>query len=140
MYEYGTFRATEEETAPAAYFIPADLQGVLAKLAQHGVLVTQLDADTTLSVQQFRITSSTASEREYQGHTERTLEGSYETVQVTLPAGTAIVRLDQPLGRLAFYLLEPRSDDGLTTWNFLDQALQENEETYPIVRAMSGSF
>ncbi len=140
MYEYGTFRATEEETAPAAYFIPADLQGVLAKLAQHGVVVNELDADTSLSVEQFRITSSTAAEREYQGHTERTLEGSYETVEVTLPAGTAVVRLDQPLGRLAFYLLEPRSDDGLTNWNFLDRALQENEETYPIVRAMSGDF
>ncbi len=140
MYEYGTFRATEEQTAPAAYFIPADLQGVLAKLAQHGVVVTQLESDTTLSVEQFHITSSTASEREYQGHTERTLEGSYETAEVTLPAGTAVVSLDQPLGRLAFYLLEPRSDDGLTSWNFLDRALQENEEVYPIVRAMAGQF
>ena len=140
MYEYGTFRAIEEETAPAAYFIPADLQMVLRKLAHHGVLVTELEADTTLSVEQFRITSSTASEREYQGHQERTLEGAYETAEVTLPAGTAVVRLDQPLGRLVFYLLEPRSDDGLTSWNFLDRALQENEEVYPIVRAMSGEF
>ena len=61
-------------------------------------------------------------------------------MEVTLPAGTAVVRLDQPLGRLAFYLLEPRSDDGLAAWNFFDRALQENEETYPIVRAMNGSF
>ena len=91
-------------------------------------------------VEQFRITASTTSEREYQGHQERTLEGAYETVEVTLPAGTAVVRLDQPLGRLAFYLLEPRSDDGLAAWNFFDRALQENEETYPIVRAMNGSF
>ncbi len=140
MYEYGTFRPTEEETAPAAYFIPAELPGVRRKLAQHGVVITELEADATLSVERFRITASTASEREYQGHRERTLEGSYETAEVTLPAGTAVVRLDQPLGRLAFYLLEPRSDDGLAAWNFLDRALQESGETYPIVRAMSGSF
>jgi hypothetical protein len=140
MYEYGTFRATEEETAPAAYFIPADLEIVLTKLAQHGVIVTELETDTTLAVERFMITSSTAAEREYQGHVARTLEGMYEAVEVTLPAGTAVVRLDQPLGRLAFYLLEPRSDDGLTTWGFLDRALQEDEEIFPIVRAMSGGF
>ena len=63
MYEYGSFRATEEETAPAAYFITAELQGVLAKLAQHGVVVGELEADATLSVEQFRITASTTSER-----------------------------------------------------------------------------
>jgi hypothetical protein len=28
--------------------------------------------------------------------------------------------LAQPLGNLAFYLLEPQSDDGLVTWNFFD--------------------
>jgi hypothetical protein len=136
MYEYGTFRATEEEMAPSAYFIPADLQIVLTKLEQHGVVVTELEADTTLTVERFRITSSTASEREYQGHNARTLEGAYESVEVTLPAGTMVVRVDQPLGRLAFYLLEPRSDDGLTSWGFLDRALQEDEEIFPIVRAM----
>jgi hypothetical protein len=41
--------------------------------------------------------------------------------------------MKQPLARLAFYLLEPRSDDGLTDWNFLDDALRD-QKTYPIVR------
>ena len=40
----------------------------------------------------------------------------------------------QPLGRLAFYLLEPRSDDGLVAWNVLDEAL-EGSTRYPILRA-----
>jgi hypothetical protein len=35
------------------------------------------------------------------------------------------VRTDQPLGRLVFALLEPESDDGLTTWNVLDGALAQ---------------
>jgi hypothetical protein len=140
MYEYGRFQASEEESAPAAYFIPPDLEIVLTKLAQHGVIVTELEVDTTLTVQRFRITSSTAAAREYQGHVARTLEGMYETVEVTLPVGTAVVRIDQPLGRLAFSLLEPRSDDGLASWGFLDRALQEDEEIFPILRAMSGEF
>ena len=40
-----------------------------------------------------------------------------------MPAGSLVVRTDQPLGRLVFYLLEPESNDGLTTWNVLDEAL-----------------
>ena len=38
-----------------------------------------------------------------------------------------------PLARLAFYLLEPRSNDGLLTWNFLDDAIKDGK-TYPILR------
>jgi hypothetical protein len=43
------------------------------------------------------------------------------------------VSLNQPLGRLAFYLLEPRSDDGFVNWNFFDSAV-EASSTVPIVR------
>jgi hypothetical protein len=41
--------------------------------------------------------------------------------------------MEQPLARLAFLLLEPRSDDGLVNWNVLDPALEGVEE-YPILR------
>ena len=41
--------------------------------------------------------------------------------------------MNQPLSRLAFYLLEPRSNDGLLNWNFLDDALKE-AKVYPILR------
>jgi hypothetical protein len=41
--------------------------------------------------------------------------------------------MKQPLARLAFYLIEPRSNDGLLTWNFLDDALKDSK-TYPISR------
>ena len=32
-------------------------------------------------------------------------------------AGTNIVRFGQPLGVVATYILDPRSDDGLVAWN-----------------------
>ncbi len=40
--------------------------------------------------------------------------------------------MTQPLARLAFYLLEPRSYDGLVTWNVLDEALKSGRS--PILR------
>lgn len=39
----------------------------------------------------------------------------------------------QPLAPLAFYLLEPRSDDGLVDWNLLDEAIGTSK-VFPIVR------
>ncbi len=53
-----------------------------------------------------------------------------------LPAVTEAIRAadgEEPLGRLAFYLLEPRSDDGLANWNVLDEVL-EGATHFPIVR------
>ena len=62
--------------------------------------------------------------REFPGHRERTLEGVYRSVERELPAGTVVVDVGQPLGRLAFSLLEPQSDDGLLNWNLLDEDSQ----------------
>jgi len=134
MPEFGTFQATETVRAPAAYLIPGGLEGVLRKLDDHGIRWERLEEPRDFRVERFATDSTRVAEREYQGHHRRTLFGAYEQAEVTLPAGTAVVPLDQPLGRLAALLLEPRSDDGLLHWNFLDEGI-EDSEFYPILRA-----
>jgi hypothetical protein len=49
-------------------------------------------------------------------------------VERVAPAGSFLVSTAQPLGRLAVYLLDPESDDGLTTWNFFDPSLRPGAE------------
>ena len=56
-----------------------------------------------------------------------------------VPAGTRVVRTAQPLGSLAVYLLEPRSEDGLTTWNAFDDALIVGRD-FPVVRVPRASL
>ena len=50
------------------------------------------------------------------------------------------VRAGQPLGILSLYLLEPQSDDGFVTWNFLDPWLPPAGAAagsrYPIARVV----
>lgn len=138
MPEFGTFRGTETEKVPAAYLVPDGLGRVLNVLDDHGIEWRRLEESSTMEVERFVIDSTTVAEREYQGHLQRTAFGSYESTEVSLPAGTAIVPLDQPLGRLAFLLLEPRSDDGLLNWNFLDDAIEgTGAPYYPILRVHS---
>ena len=60
---------------------------------------------------------------------------AWEGVDRTVPAGTLVVPVDQPLGRLVFTLLEPRSDDGAVNWNLLDDQVAAGS-VYPILRVM----
>ncbi len=133
--QFQTFVATETAIAPAVYFVPGDLSSALDLLDDHGVRWYRMERPETRQVQRFVIDSMSVSQREFQGHKHRSLYGHYEEAEVTLPAGTAVVPVAQPLGRLAFSLIEPRSDDGMVTWNVLDQVLEE-ADTYPILRAM----
>jgi hypothetical protein len=133
MAEYGTFRGTEFERVPSAYFVPPALIDAVERLRMHGVAATPLESTTKLAVEEFRIEKSEASARAFQNHHERTLTGVWQPAARELPAGTLRVDMKQPLARLAFYLLEPRSDDGLTDWNFLDEALRD-AQLYPITR------
>jgi hypothetical protein len=134
MPEFGTFRATEIERVPAMYLIPGDLTKALNALSDHGVSWEVLQQDEARAAQRFVIDSMRVAGREYQGHTQRTLFGHYEDVEITVAAGTVLVPVDQPLGRLVFSLLEPRSDDGLANWNIFDDAIEESDY-YPVLRA-----
>ncbi|HEX6975047.1 MAG TPA: M14 family metallopeptidase [Vicinamibacterales bacterium] len=133
MPEYGTFAATETERVPATYYVPAALTKAVELLKTHGVRMTELKKPTTVQVEEFQIAESQAG-RAFQGHAERTLTGKWVPAERTVPAGSFAVELSQPLGRLAFYLLEPRSDDGLANWNVLDEAIGDSK-VYPIVRS-----
>ena len=133
MLDYTTFKAIEPERVPSAYFVPATLAPALEHLRMHGVVMTPLKAEGKTVVEQFRIDSSVAAPTAFQNHNERTLTGAWVPAERELPAGTLKVELTQPLGRLAFYLIEPRADDGLVNWNLLDEALKD-AKVYPIVR------
>jgi hypothetical protein len=135
MFEYGTFRASETETAPAAYVLLESSPQIIANLAGHGVRSRPLGAARQLEAQRFRVDSTAVATREFQGHRERTVHGEWSAEQVAAPATALVIDMDQPLARLIFSLLEPRSDDGLVNWNYFDRWL-ESGGALPIARVM----
>ena len=66
------------------------------------------------------------------------MTGAWQAERATVPAGTIVAPMDQPLARLVFTLLEPRSDDGVLNWNVLDELFEKAGAgapvTYPIQR------
>ena len=136
MYEYGSFTATETEVAPEAYFILPRAPEALERARAHGLTVLPVSPDEERTLQGFRIDSTRVADRPFQGRRERTLFGTWEVTREALPDGTMLVPVQQPLGRLAFTLLEPRSDDGLASWALLDDTVDGGR--YPILRAPAG--
>src|SRR6185436_2953194 len=104
-------------------------------LVAHGVFLQPLRSNASIDVEEFQIATNVQAANAFQNHRERTLTGKWVAAKRELPAGTMTVRMDQPLARLAFYLLEPRSDDGLVDWNFLDAALGADVKVYSILRS-----
>ena len=135
MPEYGTFEATHSERVPSTYYVPAALTRAIEHLRLHGVTTTTLSKPTKVAVEEFQIESNAQAARPFEQHAERTLTGTWIAAERELPAGTVVVDIKQPLGRLAFYLIEPRSDDGLVDWNILDDVLGPDVKVFPIVRS-----
>ncbi len=134
MYEMGTFKATDSDRVPAAYFVPPNLQTVIDRIQAHGIAATPLPAAETVAIEEFTIEAIEPAARPFQNRTERTLRGAWTAAERQLPAGTLRIDMTQPLARLAFCLLEPRSDDGLANWNLVD-GLEPDAKVYPIVRS-----
>lgn len=131
MYEYGTFAPTDVETVPAVYYVLPDAADAVVRLRAHG-LETSSAPTGAVRLEHFVMDSTTVSARPFQGHNERVVFGSWQATTVELPPGTVAVAVDQPLGRLAFTLLEPRSDDGFANWALLDEQIEAG--TYPVLR------
>jgi len=140
MPYYADFYAKRSVRLPFAYLIPLASAEAADKLREHGIAVERLASPATLEVEAFRLTEIKGAERLYQGHRTNTVKGEYAVEKREFPAGTWLVRAAQPLGRLAAYLLEPESDDGLLVWNCFDRDIVSQwgrgAQTYPVYKLM----
>jgi hypothetical protein len=142
MKDYGTFAAVRSVTLPRGWLIPknsadsARLAAAIERLRWHGVQIREVGADAQLAVERFSITDMTKAPKPFQGHQEARLKGTFDRAQLTVQAGSLYIPASQPLARLAFYLLEPESDDGLVTWNFIEEGIGPGL-TYPIYRVIN---
>jgi Zinc carboxypeptidase len=133
MPEFGTYAPAETERVPAAWLVPAELTDVIDRLRAHGVRMEPVARGTRRAVEEFAIDSTRQAPQPLEKRRERTLFGRWRPAERDLGEGWVRVPAAQPLGRLAFTLLEPRSDDGFAAWALLDAAL-EGASRYPILR------
>ncbi len=144
MKDYGIFAATRSLPMPKGWLISKNtaeakpLAAALDRLRWHGVRIDEVAADTQVAVERFSIGAITKAPKPFQGHQETRLKGSFDKAQLTVTAGSLYIPANQPLARLAFYLLEAESDDSLVTWNFIEDGI-ESGKTYPIYRVINAN-
>ncbi|TVR62317.1 MAG: hypothetical protein EA422_11490 [Gemmatimonadales bacterium] len=118
----------------------------MERLRAHGVRLERGAAVEAATVQRFHVQEKTVAERVFQGRNEVTMQGGWEEVatgdlsrleaggELVAPDDWWVVPMDQPLARLAFLLLEPRSDDGLAAWGLVDPWIGD---AFPVLRLVS---
>lgn len=120
MPVFDRFVPTLTSAFPFAYILPGNNVKLSNLLVNHGVRVERLKQDAVVSAFMFSTSKVTRASQEFQRHKFVTLEGSFVERDITVTKGMMIVRTAQPLGVLAFHILEPLGTDGAVAWNFLD--------------------
>jgi hypothetical protein len=130
-----SFTPTLTSTLPYAYAFDAQTaKAILPTLRLHGLDVEQLTTAATVEAQAFDVDSVMERGRSETSRTMKDIAGSWKPASSrSLPAGTYVVRSGQPYGLVAFYLLEPESDDGLMQWSFYDGIVAPHSD-FPILR------
>ncbi|MCA8959705.1 MAG: M14 family metallopeptidase [Planctomycetes bacterium] len=133
---FDRFSATRTASFPGAYFIPSAYPELIALLVRHGIRVERLEEPWEGTIDSFSIDDLGEGKDLYQGHRSKALAGSFERLEGIVPAGDYVVVTAQPLGVLAFALLEPESVDGAVAWGFLDRGLRVGGH-YPVRKGVS---
>jgi hypothetical protein len=133
---FAKFVGAEIVERPWAYAVPV---AVAQHLRQHGLVVQQLEQDrgATVEVAMIEGVMGEGSRKilEAASSGERELLAEYRRESRRLPRGTAIVKTEQPLGAIAVYLCEARSDDGIVACGLVPEPSQGEE--FPVWRVLS---
>jgi Zinc carboxypeptidase len=124
---YDTFRVTAAVPAPLSYVVPVQWASVIEVLHAHGVQFRSLAQAASLEVESYRLTNVVWPGEPFEGrHMPRfSVEPITETRE--FPAGSIVIPVGQPLGRVVLNLLEPQAPDSFAKWGFFNAIFEEKE-------------
>src|SRR5262245_3064191 len=133
---FARFVGAEVVERPWAYAVP---EAVAQHLLRHGLAVRQLDQDREAIVEVARVEGVVGEGSrkilEATASGERELLAEYHRETRRLPAASYLVETEQPLGAIAVYLCEARSDDGIVACELVPEP--EPGEEFPVWRVLS---
>ncbi len=121
-------------TPPAAYAVPAQWTAIIDKLDAHGIHYQRTDHPLTIHAEGYQLDDPTWADKPFEGHLMlRNFTVHAVRREVALPAGSAIVRLDQRGANVVINLLEPQAPDSLLHWGYLNAMFEAKEYGEPRV-------
>jgi murein tripeptide amidase MpaA len=126
-------------TLPAGYIIPPQWTHVIDVLEVHGVTLERTTSAWTGEVERYRCSGMRWPGKPFEGRYPILRGGNVErkigefgkctlgTDLLTFPAGSAVIRLDQRLSKVAVHWLEPEAPDSALRWGFFDPIFEQKE-------------
>jgi hypothetical protein len=136
-----TYAGRDYQPLPEGYLVDAAFADrVRPVLEAHGLTVLPGRARPKVEPLHFKETARTVAKGPFQGVVALDLQGAWRPEAPTRPRlapwtardldAALYVPLRQRHGRLAFYLLDPRSPDGLVHWGFFHEALLRSDGSW----------
>ncbi len=129
----------QSTTPPAGYIIPPQWTRVIEVLAAHDVEMRRTTAAWSGNVERYRCSGMEWQGPPFEGrHPVFAGEGAgaqpgrfgqctRATEQMSFPAGSAVVALNQRLSKVALHWLEPEAPDSALRWGFFDSIFEQRE-------------
>lgn len=124
---YHTVVADRTVAPPLGYIVPPEWSEIHHRLSLHGIEFRKLKRSVRGEFETYRFTEVSFEAHPYEGRQQ----AHYRSVPVveprTLPAGSAVVRLNQRRSAVILGLLEPDAPDSMLAWGFLNSIFEEKE-------------
>jgi hypothetical protein len=128
------FKPSTNVSIPEAYVIPQGWWNVIELLKINNIEMTNLDKDSTMTVELYKIANYKTRTGAYEGHFPHyNTTVSSEINSINFVKGDFIIYTDQPGIRYLLETLEPHAPDSFFNWNFFDSILQRKEYFSPYV-------
>ena len=125
---YGAYKPSKNITIPSAYIIPQSQWQVLDLLQLNGINYAQLQKDTLIEVESYKIESYKTSNSAYEGHYSHYNTKVSKSIQkVKFYSGDYVFSTKQTGVKYLLETLEPEAVDSYFNWNFFDPILQQKE-------------
>ncbi len=124
---YDTFRVARAVVPPLAYIVPRQWSEVVNVITDHGLQISRTSEPQQLEVESYRFSDVKWAGAPFEGRFLSTFKLEPVVERRTFPAGSAVIRLNQPLAKVAINLLEPAAPDSLVVWGFFSAIFEQKE-------------
>ena len=124
---YQTFRVKKAVAPPLSYVVPVQWTNVIDVLKAHNLEMKTLALPASIEVESYRFTNVAWPSGPFEGRHMPRFDVEQTSETRVFPAGSVIVPLAQPAGRVILNLLEPEAPDSLVRWGFFNAIFEEKE-------------
>lgn len=125
---YGNYKPTQFITVPKSYIIPQSQWQIIELLKLNKLQYTQIQKDTIIDVETYKIETYETSKSPYEGHYAHYNTKISKSNQKTIFfSGDYIFSTNQPGIKYLMETLEPEAVDSYFNWNFFDAILKQKE-------------